>query len=122
MAQIASYCSDSPLDPGTVSNSTQPVEHEWNRRSLLEFKGASKAQNKNSHFNIQFDAPPDMVELSHPPMQPLPTTAYVNDVQGSGKGVTIYTFDSGVNTESDVNTFHPHQVGVANKIDRIITA
>ena len=94
-----------PLDLGIDQNTTRSVDHLQQRRAFGS-KKPSLPGNNNVHFNIQFDAPPDLVELSHPPMQPLPTAAYVNNIKGAGKGVTIYTFDSGFNTESDVSTVH----------------
>ena len=55
------------------------------------------------HYSLQFDAVPELVDISRPPQGVIPQEAYVFEPAAAGQDVTIYTFDTGVNTESIVS-------------------
>ena len=62
----------------------------------------SMLDKRDAHYSIQFNAPDDLVEISQPPSEYLPSLAYVYEPLASGQGITIYSLDTGVNTESEV--------------------
>lgn len=76
-----------------------------NRRATESTSDESLLYKRDVHYSIQFDAQGNLIDVSGPPLKPLPLPLYVYEKLFAGQDITIYTFDTGVNTQSKVHRF-----------------